>query len=1444
MSLSERYYLGIDIGSVSLDVVVLNDREEIKASAYRRTRGEPLAVLLAIFAGLSKDFHGFNGVVTTGSGRETVAEILGVSPVNEILTQARATSDLCPKARTIIEIGGQDSKLIFLEQDEQTGQILITDHALNDVCAAGTGSFLDQQASRLGIDIEETFGRLALESKKPASIAGRCSVFAKSDMIHLQQEGIPKKDVVAGLCYALARNFISNLGKGKPFVRPIVFQGGVAANPGVVRAFEDLLDLAPGELIIPEHFLIMGAIGAALEAKDRGREDPIQTAQMIGRIEASLKARTTDPKLSCLDRLYPPVNPPETIDRFYETGLTGKKEAFLGIDVGAVSTNVVLVDASGDILAKNYTFTEGEPISTIRRVLEETGDKTGDHVTIQGVGVTGSGRYFIGDFVGGDVIINEITAQARAALEQDSAIDTIIEIGGQDSKYIGCQDGRVIDFEMNKVCAAGTGSFLQEQAARLKVSIKDDFSALAFESTAPADLGARCTVFMESDLIHHQQVGYTRMDLAAGLSYAIAHNYLEKVVGSKKIGKHVVLLGGVAGNQSVRAAFENILGLDIAVPKHHNVNGAIGAALTAREKRGVSYDKTRFAGFHLKDRTYELSSFECKKCPNLCEIQQIVVNGSLRSYNGGICGRYERGSDRIQYKHLPGLFREREEFLLNGYEDGDLSKRDANGQKVIGIPRALSFYDYFPFWHAFFKELGHRFVVSAETNKRQIAKGLPLVPSETCHPVKALYGHLVELVERGVDAILLPAEIDCESDLPDTLRSFNCPYVQSIPYAARAALKDKAEILAPVLYRSRPKKEQAKELQKLGTALGHVPQEISAAIEAAFSAQESFAERCRARGKDVLSGLGRKEKAIVLLGKTHNIFAAGLNLHIPEKLRRKGFVTIPYDFLPISSARLPEHYANVVWKNTQDLLRVLSLIRSDRRLIPVIVTNFGCGPDSFLLKYLETEMKAIPYLVLEVDDHTADAGIVTRIEAFLDTIETDRPPSLFRLPDLNLVIRGRKKIVDSFAPDSRLMRMIENRTLYTPYVSQAFSLPMEAALKGAGIDARVLPKPDEHSEILGRQVTSGRECHPYIVTCGEFVKMTELPGFEPRRTAVFTANYDGACRFSQYALGYADLFHRMGLDEVPVVGPVTSTRFDEFSTLVGLKFTMSLWKGWLAAEALERLRFHVRPYERRKGETDEVYAKGVRSIAKVLERPTRSLIFDHGLLSALRDGVERLYSVPIDRGRRRPVVGLVGEFYSVLNSWANHDLIRTLETLGAEVKIHGLTVSNCFTFFSEQYYARYRAGKKEYGSALYYLVRNRWLISWINRIEAHLNGDLKPFGILRAKTILKEARPLLHYDIDPILATLTARVRNFAKHGVCGINNIFVLNCMIGNTLIPIFKQALAPYKNLPVLNSVYDGQKGTNMKTRIEAFVHQAGLYQERNRTDGESHSVSRNFL
>ena len=579
----KELFLGIDVGSVSANTVIMNDRREVLEEHYTRLKGQPLQTVLKILEEIFRRIPAeqFHSISFTGIGGKLLSELLGGHFVNEIIAQARAVQQFYPQVRTIIDIGGEDSKLILLE--EEGDRTRISDFSMNTLCAAGTGSFLDQQASRLGLTIEK-FGELALRSETPPRIAGRCSVFAKSDMIHLQQIATPDYDIVAGLCYALARNFKSNIGKGKVFKRPVSFQGGVAANVGMRKAFMDVLEVSEEEFIIPKWFASMGAIGAVLVSQEASGSQKEWTG--FSRLHHYLSEHQEEQaplEPLCLSSRH--LKPREQDHPTRPQVSAGKKvEAYLGIDVGSISTNLVVIDCDHKVLAKRYLMTAGRPIEAVRQGLQEIGGEIRDRVQIQGVGTTGSGRYLTADFVGADLVRNEITAQATAAIQIDPSVDTIFEIGGQDSKYISLDQGVVVDFEMNKVCAAGTGSFLEEQAEKLDISIKEEFSTLALAAPKPVRMGERCTVFIESDLIHHQQQGARKDDLIAGLSYSIVQNYLNRVVGDRRIGNRVFFQGGTAFNRGVVAAFEKVLNKEIIVPENHDVTGAIGVAILAKEE--------------------------------------------------------------------------------------------------------------------------------------------------------------------------------------------------------------------------------------------------------------------------------------------------------------------------------------------------------------------------------------------------------------------------------------------------------------------------------------------------------------------------------------------------------------------------------------------------------------------------------------------------------------------------------------------------------------------------------------------------------------------------------------------------------------------------------------------------------------------------------------------
>ncbi len=985
-------HLGIDVGSTTVKIVVLDAERRLLAHRYVRANGQPRQTLLDTLAEVLGPEADARSVGFTGSGGGPIGQAVGAGHVNELIAQTRAVGAFYPHARTVIEIGGQDSKLLILEPDPESGRPLLVDFAMNTLCAAGTGSFLDQQADRLGVAIEDEFARLALQSQEPARIAGRCTVFAKSDMIHLQQKGVPLPDVLAGLCHALVRNFRSVIGRGKDFAPPIIFQGGVAYNQAVIRAFESVLGLEPGALVIPRHPTLMAALGAAYEALDahaRGDARPFGGFEPLA--EMVRAARAAPP--NALPALLPHAAPEGSAGRARSLSTNGNAlPVYLGIDVGSISTNVVLIDEACRVVARRYLRTEGRPLEAARRGLDAIGREVGERVVVRGVGATGSGRQLTGYFVGADVVRNEITAQATAAVHLDPAVDTVIEIGGQDSKYIRLERGAVVDFTMNKACAAGTGSFLEEQAERLKLDIETDFGALALDAAHPACMGERCTVFMESDLIHHQQQGAAVADLTAGLAYAIAHNYLNKVVNGHPIGERVLFQGGVAANAGVVAAFQQILGRPVIVPPHHDVTGAIGAAILAQEEmarraasNGNAPPPTRFQGFDLRERQVTTKTFTCSACPNLCEVHRVTVAGAAPMFYGARCERFEEVGQRAsRAAGIPDLFAERLALLTEGY-DAEAARRAAI---TLGMPRALTFYDLFPYWRAFFAELDVGLVLSDVTNPSITAKTAAEATSEACFPVKVMTGHVLNLLDQGVTRLFVPGVVNRENVAPGQTHNAYCPFIAASPWLATAGLDLTARGAEAIRFPLHLLWEETlvRELRPLKQALGARNRDLKRAINAGRAAQQRFYRRMQARGREALAALGPERQAVVLVGRPYNTSDPGLSQDLPFKIRQLGVLPLPMDCLSLASVDISDRFDNMFWRSGQDILAAGRLIREHPHLHALYITNFGCGPDSFLLSFFRRVLGEKPFLELELDDHTADAGVITRCEAFFDSL--------------------------------------------------------------------------------------------------------------------------------------------------------------------------------------------------------------------------------------------------------------------------------------------------------------------------------------------------------------------------------------------------------------------------------------------------------------------------
>ncbi len=1383
----KQLFLGIDVGSTSACTVILDENGQIVYEDYRRTYGQPLSTVRDILKEISSRFP-LNEVVSlslTGSGGKTFLPLLGGEFINEIIAHARAVMHYYPQVRTIIEIGGEDSKLVFLDTDKK-GRPRIADFAMNTLCAAGTGAFLDQQAHRLGLKIEE-FSTLALKAKHIPRIAGRCAVFAKSDMIHLQQEGTPIEEIVAGLCYALARNLRSNIGRGKPFHKPIAFQGGVAANLGMRRAFCDIFKLRPDELIIPEHYFTMGAIGAALDAMQR--ESRNYKFPGLERLE---KAILGEKDVKCF---YPPLKLIKSQIRtgsIVHCGDRSKIKAYLGIDVGSVSTNLVLLDEAGNLLDKQYLMTAGDPLQAVKKGLGILGKRWKEKVEVLGVATTGSGRFLIGDFVGADLVKNEITAQAAAAAAIDPQVDTIIEIGGQDSKFIRLERGAIVDFQMNKACAAGTGSFLEEQADTLGISIYDEFAKLALKARTPAPLGERCTVFMKSDVVHFQQKGLPKEDLVAGLCYAIAYNFLNKVVEGRPIGEHIFFQGGVASNKGVVAAFEQILKKPVIVPPHNEVTGAIGAALLAKKER--SWSQTGFKGFDLAHVKYKVSSFICKACPNQCEIKKVVIEGNKNPlYYGGRCEKYEW--KKQTQRPAPDLVAERERLLFHF-----ANLEETQGRREIAIPFCFFIEDYLPFFVTLLKELGFKVVVSYPTTQNTIQEGTQAVLSETCFPVKVAHGHISTLIKEGHKTIFLPNVIDLPSFHPDFGWGMVCPYVQGLSYMLEAAFDFKAKgisFLHPVVHLGRSGWYYEESLRNLSKTLGVSKKKVARAWQKAEVVQKNFYKALREKGRHLLQDLGRDDQVVVIVGRAYNAFDSGVNLRIPQKIAQRGRAVIPLDALPLEMAELSKESLNMYWRYGQHILAAAALIRQLSNLYPIYITNFACGPDSFIQHFFKEELGDKPFLEIEIDEHSADAGIVTRLEAFLDSI------------------KGRKKTSKPRRSPFVYKKQYKDVCVYIPYMcDHAYALA--AVFEGCHVPARVMPVSDEKSLILGRQVVSGKECYPCLLTAGDMLKVIQSREFDPKHAAFFMPTGTGPCRFGQYAYFHRRVLDRLGYKEIPILSPNQGGEHYEMLGMVANDFILWAWRGLVAVDVLEKLLRQTRPYEERPGEAEKLYQQYLKAICYYLKNKKEPL-------PILKKAVEDFFNITLNHNAK-PIVGIVGEIYLRSNHFANENLVRRLEALGVEVWLPPMGEWIFYTNHTALIRSwRERYVKRALKLLITTLIQHKEEWRFIRNVRNYLKYSHEPLVL----QLLHWAKPYLHPAFEGEAVLTIGKTIDFLRKGARGIINVMPFTCMPGNIAQAILVKLQREKGGFPCLHLAFDGQEQTNIQTRLEAFVHQVYQFQ-----------------
>jgi predicted CoA-substrate-specific enzyme activase len=1432
--------IGFDIGSVSVNAIICDANGGlIEEMPYYRHFGRTIEVCAKILAQAEKKY-GTDKIVRvafTGTHGKAIAAELGTYFEIETTAQTRGLYALMPEARTVISIGGHDSALLITTPSDQG--FILDDFKLNEACAAGTGSFIDQQAERIYADFEEfnqiedpqrrmetilvKFMEEGRKSDSPASVACRCTVFTKSDMIHLQNKGIPIKHIIAGLHDGVAKNFKSTLINNRELQEPVAFIGGYASNQLARASFEKILGK---KVVAPSHYTSVGALGTILSAISRNEGCAVTSEQILNlkTSEAFAAVRTEPLKIE----MHP----------FAECGLAeglapGKEkvDAYMGYDIGSTTTKLVLITPEGRILYKRYIPTEGQPVIAIKKALKnciETVDVK--RINVLGVGTTGSGREVANLFVGADDVVNEVTAHARGTTYFEPEVDTIFELGGQDAKYTSLGNGYVVDFRMNKVCAAGTGSFLEETANKLGINIAGEYETLAMSAKAPYRLTERCTVYMESDLMSYLQMGGAVEDLLAGLSQAVVHNYLNRVVQDGKIGNRISFQGGPSLNKSVVAAFERIVGKPIITLPHREVMGAVGAALhamdeiNAKKKAGKAF-KTRFRGWDVIEKPFQHEEEICLRnpnCHNQCKLQIYRVGDDEAIY-GGDCGMYE--SRQQAEKRAPDFNRVRHELFFRQIKGmyrvlGDSAEQKPAGKKILGIPRALGFHQLGIFWIHMLTRMGYEIVISPETNTEIVDRGIAAMTCEACFPVKISHGHTATLKDH-CDYLFMPMMIEMESHQGNN--GFYCPYVEANTYMLMSALHLKPEkVIKPAIVFKKGREDMAlqfaDEFKRLGLPFNQ--SEFCSAYDEALAALKKFDQEIKRIGSEILKNLGDR-RAIIVVGRPYSAYDSRTNLNLFATFSRLGIQAIPQEFLDLEGIDIESEYPNMYWGFGNKILQAAKYINRDPRLFGLYLTSFSCGPDSFVLHFFNHEMNRTgrPYLELELDEHSAGAGVETRLLAFIDAIKNQTQVTVLTAKDVNFMPRK------STAP-------LTERTLYLPYMAEGARC-LAAAFRAVGCRAEVMPTYSKAGLEFGKKHTSGKECFPCIVTTGDMFDVIDRHIAEGAKVndelAFFMPETEGPCRFGQYTRLHRILLDKYKYVDVPILSPSSedSYRFSGyFSDDQALQFRQLAWQSVVYSDLIEKALWRIRPYEKVKGTADKVFEEAMKLGIDAIEAGGGLKLIKAAKQAAKAfNRIERI-------DEKRPLIGIVGEIFVRTHKESNQMLVKALEDLGCETYTSSVAEWIEYTTHTgiedSRYALRNRKNLNNYGE-----LAKFWLTSKYQRMVAKFISY--PFKDLLHNRLDHSTEHILH-EVDGIFSNhingeailSIGGAIAFAKEGYNGVVNAMPFTCMpstIASSILKVQMRNKAPYVDM-----IYDGSILPNRETNLATFAFQAKQNLEKN--------------
>jgi len=1382
-----RLIIGLDLGTTTVKAVSVSETGQLLEAFYQRHHGKPFEIVRQRWPEICRGQFEL-GLTGTSSGLN--GQIDGFNYYDPIQCLITAVLYYDPTVRNIIDIGGHNAMLIKCDENGK-----FTELTTNSLCAAGTGSFLDEQAHRLGLTDTKT--QELVDIGIPPTIATRCAVFAKSDMIHRQQEGYSPLEVWSGMCRGLTQTSLNTLLKGKRLVGNVAFTGGVTLNKEVVRWFRD--QIGDTLCLVPQGHLTAALGAALLSLRSRGTPVPVNVIDGLGNmVSSSKKMQVRRPPLLLMKSVYPDFSRYTIeLDEFGNEvrvirDATTADNVFLGIDIGSTSTKLVLIDRAGLPFLDIYRKTGGDPVQAMRNLfhgLRSYLKTCAAHLTFLGCSTTGSGRQLIGKIIGADVIINEITAHLIGALKQDPTVETIFEIGGQDAKFMRVSNQQLRDTVMNYVCAAGTGSFLEEIAHKFDFAVQE--MGEVTQGIAPPYTSDRCTVFMEQDIHQLIRNGSTRKEAMAAVLYSVAQNYLGKVVGNRPRSKEkIMFLGATARNKGLVAAFENILNVSIVVPLFCHVMGAWGAALRARELFSEGkYEKTAFRGLDVADLTIQLSSSTCDLCQNHCKITKAHIEGSEEQPSWGyLCGRdpeetFERKNKSYDLFHF-------RQTLMNRKIPVTAAK-PSRGE--LAYPLFLTSYYYFTLWRTFFNDLRVDLFSLPKTNDLIRQKGIAAAGADFCFPVKVAHGHVQELLQRKKTAIFIPAMISEARNQWTTANAF-CPYVSAIPSIVQAQLVKDTAFAATII---KPDIDLRLNTDRIVTSLQAslsplfdiAKTEIKAAWRHALKEQRAFENMLQQRGQAELQALSvNHQKAIVLLGRPYNIYDLGINLKLPRKIADFGYQLIPFDCMPFQPELLQAEFRNMYWNYGQRILSAALQIASQPNLFPIMFTNFNCGPDSFLLTFLEEIFREKPFLVLELDEHGADTGYGTRIEAFFEMVT-----------DAELAVSTPRQQ----SSNNRQATSFRNKKIWVPSMHPLAFLAA-AAFRSYGYQAEALPSENRTSYDVGRSLCRGGECLPTATTLGTIVQQMRKIAAQNGKTsdqAFFMPTATGPCRFGQY-----EHLHRLKLDlagfnDVAILAPSSKNTYQGLEQ--GLR--RRLFQTLLMVDLIYKAVLKRRPYEQTKGSVDTLIAEQLPRLEKSVERWS-------GQGDVFADIIRKLESIPHFTDPK-PLVGVVGEIYVRLNPFCNDNVVEVIEAEGAEAWIAPISEWILYTSYME----------------LWHLKRGRslnpfsWLSSIKNRFMEHnehaFDKRIGPFlGDRREPLmhkVLEKGREYIPLSFEGETILTIGRTLCFIEDGASLIVNCAPFSCMPGNITSSILT-TIQQKTGVPVISTFYDGEENANETLRI----------------------------